>query len=322
MCAVPPTLPSDREGIGAYPAAGPYYVAEHVPGVRVEIRRNPFYRGGVRTTSTASPPTCARARSTTSSTASSAALPTGDGCCPRCFSNRAGDSPRDTASTGGVSSSARHDDVRVRLQHDEAALPRQPEAPTGRQLRDRPSGHPSCRRRRAPEPADGPVHPARDAGLLGRPDLPARSTRPRPSARARAGQHARRRGRPLHRRLASTARRGAGGQARPREDRPGRPDPRRSAARRTSDGLAPVATTTSAFGPGCPTTTTRFAVLNVNFDGRFIGDSNWARLDSPGVNRRSERRRIAHGSRATSRLRCARCAARPRRLRRWSRSRS
>ena len=44
-CAVPPTLPSDREGIGAYPAAGPYYVAEHVPGVRAEIRRNRFYRG-------------------------------------------------------------------------------------------------------------------------------------------------------------------------------------------------------------------------------------------------------------------------------------
>ena len=44
-CAVPPTLPADREGIGAYPAAGPYYVAEHVPGVRVELRRNPFFRG-------------------------------------------------------------------------------------------------------------------------------------------------------------------------------------------------------------------------------------------------------------------------------------
>jgi peptide/nickel transport system substrate-binding protein len=44
-CAVPPTLPADREGIGAFPAAGPYYVAEHVPGASVEIRRNPFYRG-------------------------------------------------------------------------------------------------------------------------------------------------------------------------------------------------------------------------------------------------------------------------------------
>lgn len=44
-CAVPPTLPTDREGIGVYPAAGPYVVEEHVPGARVEIRRNRFYRG-------------------------------------------------------------------------------------------------------------------------------------------------------------------------------------------------------------------------------------------------------------------------------------
>ena len=45
FCAVPPTLPADREGIAAFPAAGPYYVAEHLPGERATIRRNPFYRG-------------------------------------------------------------------------------------------------------------------------------------------------------------------------------------------------------------------------------------------------------------------------------------
>lgn len=44
-CAVPPTLPADREGIGVYPAAGPYVVEEHVPGSTVELRRNPFYGG-------------------------------------------------------------------------------------------------------------------------------------------------------------------------------------------------------------------------------------------------------------------------------------
>ena len=45
FCAVPPTLPADREGVGAFPGAGPYYVAEYRPGQRVVIRRNRFYRG-------------------------------------------------------------------------------------------------------------------------------------------------------------------------------------------------------------------------------------------------------------------------------------
>jgi hypothetical protein len=44
-CAVPPTLPADPEGVGAYPAAGPYYVAEYRPGERVVIRQNRFYGG-------------------------------------------------------------------------------------------------------------------------------------------------------------------------------------------------------------------------------------------------------------------------------------
>jgi peptide/nickel transport system substrate-binding protein len=45
FCAVPPTLPGDPEGVGAFPAAGPYYVKEYRPGERVIIRRNPYYRG-------------------------------------------------------------------------------------------------------------------------------------------------------------------------------------------------------------------------------------------------------------------------------------
>lgn len=45
LCAVPPALPIDREGRGAFPAAGPYFVAEHRPGEKVEIRRNPYYGG-------------------------------------------------------------------------------------------------------------------------------------------------------------------------------------------------------------------------------------------------------------------------------------
>jgi peptide/nickel transport system substrate-binding protein len=45
FCAVPPTLPVDPEGAGAFPAAGPYYVAEYRRGERVVIRRNPHYGG-------------------------------------------------------------------------------------------------------------------------------------------------------------------------------------------------------------------------------------------------------------------------------------
>jgi peptide/nickel transport system substrate-binding protein len=45
LCAVPPSLPADPEGVRAFPAAGPYYVAEYRPGERVVLRRNRFYRG-------------------------------------------------------------------------------------------------------------------------------------------------------------------------------------------------------------------------------------------------------------------------------------
>ena len=45
LCAVPPDLPALREGIGAFPAAGPYYVSEYRPGDVAVIRRNTFYGG-------------------------------------------------------------------------------------------------------------------------------------------------------------------------------------------------------------------------------------------------------------------------------------
>ena len=45
FCAVPPSLPIDPEGVGAFPAAGPYYVAEYRRGERVVLRRNRFYGG-------------------------------------------------------------------------------------------------------------------------------------------------------------------------------------------------------------------------------------------------------------------------------------
>lgn len=45
FCAVPPELPIDPEGRGAFPAAGPYYVTEYRRGERVVLRRNPHYGG-------------------------------------------------------------------------------------------------------------------------------------------------------------------------------------------------------------------------------------------------------------------------------------
>lgn len=45
FCAVPPTLPIDPEGRAAFPAAGPYYVVEYRRGERIVLRRNRFYGG-------------------------------------------------------------------------------------------------------------------------------------------------------------------------------------------------------------------------------------------------------------------------------------
>jgi ABC-type oligopeptide transport system substrate-binding subunit len=45
FCAVSPTLPVDPEGVAAFPAAGPYYVADYRRGERVVLRKNKFYAG-------------------------------------------------------------------------------------------------------------------------------------------------------------------------------------------------------------------------------------------------------------------------------------
>ena len=46
FCAVPPNTPPDPEGIKTpLPAAGPYYIAEYVPGRKVVLKRNPHYGG-------------------------------------------------------------------------------------------------------------------------------------------------------------------------------------------------------------------------------------------------------------------------------------
>jgi peptide/nickel transport system substrate-binding protein len=45
FCAVPPNLPADLEGRGEFPGSGPYYVDEYRPGERVIIKRNRYYGG-------------------------------------------------------------------------------------------------------------------------------------------------------------------------------------------------------------------------------------------------------------------------------------
>jgi ABC-type transport system substrate-binding protein len=46
FCAVPADLPITAEGVGApLPGAGPYYIAEFVPGQKLVLKPNPFYRG-------------------------------------------------------------------------------------------------------------------------------------------------------------------------------------------------------------------------------------------------------------------------------------
>jgi peptide/nickel transport system substrate-binding protein len=45
FCAVPPSLPADPEGIGAFPSAGPYFVSDYRAGERIIIDRNPLYGG-------------------------------------------------------------------------------------------------------------------------------------------------------------------------------------------------------------------------------------------------------------------------------------
>jgi peptide/nickel transport system substrate-binding protein len=45
FCAVPPTLPSDPEGVGAVPGSGPYFISEYVRGERLVLERNRFYKG-------------------------------------------------------------------------------------------------------------------------------------------------------------------------------------------------------------------------------------------------------------------------------------
>jgi ABC-type transport system substrate-binding protein len=45
LCAVPPNLPADREGTAEFDSAGPYYISEYRTGERAVLLRNRFYDG-------------------------------------------------------------------------------------------------------------------------------------------------------------------------------------------------------------------------------------------------------------------------------------
>ena len=45
FCAVPPTLPSDPEGVDTFPGSGPYTITEFIRESHVVLERNTYYRG-------------------------------------------------------------------------------------------------------------------------------------------------------------------------------------------------------------------------------------------------------------------------------------
>ena len=221
FCAVPPTLPADPEGVGAFPAAGPYYVAEYRPGERVVIRRNRFY-GGTRPHHVDGFDVDLRA-----------ALAAGDARPRRTRRRRLGPhaspastSTRRSALVGEVRDQpvavlrqAGADAADARVQLVAAALPGQPEPAPGGQLRARPAG--------ARQRIGGPLASVLTDQYLP-PTCPASRTRTsiRSSSRistrresSRAGNLARREGRALHDRQPAAVGGRAARQAAARGDR-------------------------------------------------------------------------------------------------------
>ena len=45
MCAIPPNLPIDPQGVNTPPGAGPYYVSSKNKGSQIVLRKNPYYGG-------------------------------------------------------------------------------------------------------------------------------------------------------------------------------------------------------------------------------------------------------------------------------------
>ena len=318
LCAVPPTLPADREGIGAFPAAGPYYVAEYRPARRVVIRRNPFYAGR-RPHHVDGFAVDLRARLVRRrcSTASSAATPTGAGRCRRSYF----DPSARLAEKYGVNRVAVLRPARLRSSAASPSTRRGRSSGTTRRLRQAVNfaiDRSALRRaggRAAPEPAHRPVPAARHAGLPGRAHLPARAGPICARARALARGNTRS-GKavlftvdsPQHARVRAEH------QAEPREDRARGRDQGRSRCPRTSAGSARPAPTTSGSRPGCPTTPTRTPCSTcsstVASSGDELGALRLARVQptAPACRARSTARR-ATAPTATLDVRLARDAA-------------
>ena len=136
LCPVPTDLPVAPEGVGgAAPGSGPYYVAEFVRGSRVVLKRNPYYRG-----TKAAPPRPdrlpdrrppgdehAQGRDRPASMSTSP--------CPRLLDEVAARYGVNKTQFFSVRSPAMFYTVH---EHRAAAVPEQPEAPAGGQLRARP----------------------------------------------------------------------------------------------------------------------------------------------------------------------------------------
>jgi len=45
LCAVPPNLPIDPQGVNVLPSAGPYYISSKSKGSQIVLRKNPYYGG-------------------------------------------------------------------------------------------------------------------------------------------------------------------------------------------------------------------------------------------------------------------------------------
>ena len=149
FCAVPPTLPSDPEGVGPFPSAGPYVVTEYRPGERVTIRRNRFYGGNAtapRRRLRRRPPGLGASRGAGPGRARRCGL----GARPRAHLLRAGTATRREVRDQQIAvlRQARSRPQAPRLQQRPTALPRQRAAETSGELR-----HSTGARSREPRPA-------------------------------------------------------------------------------------------------------------------------------------------------------------------------
>ena len=285
LCAVPPDLPADREGISAFPAAGPYYVSEYRPGDEAVIRRNPFYAGR-------------RPQHVDGFTADLRAssfddvldrIEAGEADWGWALPEEYFDPARRLAAKYGVNRS-RFFVESGWITHGfvlNTARPLFRDNPQLRQAVNFAVDRPAIRRAGGSElqseltdqylPAGFPGY--RDARIypLQRPDL----RRARELARGNT-----RGGKAILFTVASPPRLAAA-QSLKRDlakigidvkvvGVPGR---------RTSAGSAPPVRTTSASAPGLPDYADPFAILNIKFDGRFVGSTNWGRFDDGEANR-------------------------------------